>query len=273
MILFYGMGGGLGHLTRIQAVITQFKISDYILVSANPLAHHLFTADHLAYVPSENKSVEDYVSALQAIIQNINISEIYIDTFPLGILGELSWLSATNIKLHYIARRLIWKNYAPLISTFLFYEKVHQIEPLESPHLSYVREHSKEVVLTDIQYSPPVPSRVTHIAQQFPAPLWVIVHSFHQEELESLMRYAEDQARIEKINPALLVITDQPLAHCPYPVRFDYPAADWFPLANRIFTGGGFNAMQQMALYRDKHKPLPFPRRFDDQFWRTGIYV
>ncbi len=269
MILFYGMGGGLGHLTRIQAFIAQFEVTDYIIASANPLAHHLFAENQLVYLPAENKEAVDYSLALQAIIDNHSFSEIYIDTFPMGILGELSWLSATNLKLNHIARRLIWKNYAPLIknSTPLFFEKVYQLEALEADHLGYLKKCAKEIVSTNIQYLVPNPARVTH---QFQKPLWLIVHSFHPEEIESLIRYAEDQARIEKVNPGFLVITDQPIENCPYPVLFDFPAADWFPLADRIFSGGGFNAMQQMIPFKEKHKPFPFPRRFDDQFWRVG---
>jgi len=269
MILFYGMGGGLGHLTRIRAFIAQFKIADYIIASANPLATQLFTENHLVYLPAENKTADDYAAALQEIIKEYHISEIHIDTFPVGILGELSWLSATHLKLHYIARRLIWKSYAPLVekSAPLFYEKVYQLEALEPGHLGYLKQCTKEVFSTNLQYPTPNPARVTHPFQE---PLWLIVHSFHQEEVESLIRFAEDQARIEKVNPTFLVITDQSLANCPHQVLFDFPAADWFPLAERIFTGGGFNAMQQMMPFKEKHKPFPFPRRFDDQFWRVG---
>jgi len=269
MILFYGMGGGLGHLTRIRAFIAQFEITDYLVASANPQASRLFAKSQLVYLPAENKKAEDYATALQKIIEENHISEIYIDTFPVGILGELSWLSGSNLKLHNIARRLIWKNYAPLIKNYapLFYEKVYQLEALEPAHLAYLKNSTKEIIPTNIHYPPPNPARITH---QFQKPLWLIVHSFHQEEVESLIRYAEDQARIEKVNPTFLVITDQLLPNCPHKVLFDFPAADWFPLADRIFTGGGFNAMQQMIPFKEKHQPFPFPRRFDDQFWRVS---
>jgi len=39
--------------------------------------------------------------------------------------------------------------------------------------------------------------------------------------------------------------------------------------AEKIFSGCGFNVMQQTHFYAHKHEFIPFERRFDDQFWRT----
>jgi hypothetical protein len=49
-----------------------------------------------------------------------------------------------------------------------------------------------------------------------------------------------------------------------------YPATPLLPLADRILTACGFNVMRQTAAYRQQHRFLPFPRRFDDQFLRAA---
>jgi hypothetical protein len=37
-----------------------------------------------------------------------------------------------------------------------------------------------------------------------------------------------------------------------------------------IITGCGFNAMRQTLPYRERHRFIPFPRRYDDQFLRAA---
>src|SRR2546422_6686448 len=47
-----------------------------------------------------------------------------------------------------------------------------------------------------------------------------------------------------------------------------YPATLIASNATRVFTGGGFNAMRQFG-GDPRHRPLPFERRFDDQYARS----
>ena len=49
-----------------------------------------------------------------------------------------------------------------------------------------------------------------------------------------------------------------------------YPAWPLFPLAERIVTAAGCNAVRQLAELRDRHHLLPFARRFDDQFQKSA---
>jgi hypothetical protein len=56
--------------------------------------------------------------------------------------------------------------------------------------------------------------------------------------------------------PDLVVIDRYPV----WPVHAD---------ADRVFTAAGFNAMRQLAAHRERHRFLPLPRRFDDQFERA----
>ena len=49
-----------------------------------------------------------------------------------------------------------------------------------------------------------------------------------------------------------------------------YPARYLFPLAERIVTACGFNAMAETAPYRPIHRFLPMPRALDDQHARAA---
>jgi hypothetical protein len=52
-------------------------------------------------------------------------------------------------------------------------------------------------------YSIPLGSVANIPKELMPAhrPVWLIVHAFHKEETETLLQYAKDVARLEKINP------------------------------------------------------------------------
>ncbi len=70
---------------------------------------------------------------------------------------------------------------------------------------------------------------------------------------------------------ALALLGDQPdltLVLClAGPARRARPYAQ---LTARLITAAGFNIMRQAAPYRAQHRPLPFSRRFDDQFARVA---
>ena len=49
-----------------------------------------------------------------------------------------------------------------------------------------------------------------------------------------------------------------------------YPAHPLFSIADRLFSGGGFNIMRQAQALGDRHRAFPFSRRFDDQLARVA---
>ena len=78
------------------------------------------------------------------------------------------------------------------------------------------------------------------------------------EELSELLGYAREVCFEEGIDDPI-VAPDV------------YPATLLAANATRVFTGGGFNAMRQFG--RDpRHRPLPFDRKFDDQYRRVARF-
>lgn len=270
MNLFYAMGGGMGHVYRTWVFIQHFQISEYKVISANPLVRKLFTDDKIILLNSDRYEESWNVFAHTTLL-TLNPSALYVDTFPAGINGELSTLEV-NFPVYYLARRIRWKNYEELTSGFtLSFSKVYQLEPLESIHEDFIRNHSSEIERLCLHY--PVGSIKNIPKELIPPhrPLWLIVHAFHKEETETLLQYAKDVARLEKINPYFVVISDQTLAVSEGMCIQYFPAVDWFPLADKIFMGAGFNSAQQALPYLNNVIFFSFPRKYDDQAWRLGF--
>ena len=231
MIVYYAMGGGLGHLTRARAFLHTLGLEhDAVIVAESP-----FTGDR--------RVVGDI-----PVLRERPEGPLVLDTFPAGLFGEIE-----GGRVGYVARYVRWDRYAlpanpPCIG------RAYILEPLHPQQERYVRERAEEVVedfeLRDppsVQNLPPLPPKYA-----------LVVHSGPPEETEELLAYAREVCREEGI-------TDPIVAPDVYPATLI--AAD----ATRIFTGGGFNAMRHFG--RDpRHRPLPFERRFDDQFGRVARY-
>jgi hypothetical protein len=85
-----------------------------------------------------------------------------------------------------------------------------------------------------------------------------------------LVGYAEETAAAEGVLPRLVLVSPPEVA--PDGVyRLDaYPAWPLFAHASRIISAAGWNIVRQAAPWRDRHRMLPFPRLFDDQFTRAA---
>jgi peroxiredoxin len=275
------MGGGLGHLTRARAVLYTLGIETNaaIITSSNFAFDKRVTGD--VKIIQVDKNFEKNTLAFQRFLQKLflesNCTNLYIDSFPLGIIGEFSNFEfPENLKVNYLARRLKWRNYqkfqAGVIPKF---NKTFILEPLEVEHQEFVNNNSTEQIEFEISYpAPKLSSPDKEILESIlneKKTFWLIVHTGSEAETEELMNFAEEMRKIEKNNLNLILIS-------PTSSRFQkaglrqfnlYPASILFAHAERIFTAAGFNAMHQTAAFRQKHFFIPFPRRFDDQFARA----
>ncbi|HNV30724.1 MAG TPA: hypothetical protein PKJ83_16380 [Cyclobacteriaceae bacterium] len=268
MKLFYVMGGGLGHLYRVRTFINQFHRSPFRILTNNPLAKKLFSLDEIEFVYDE--SPHELIDKIQRVLNSTRYNELYVDAFPAGLFGELNGVNIQ--KKIYLARRLNWNNYKSLIKSRLRFDETLCFEELEEEHGMFIKEVSESISSIDLLYPNP---DITKIAKELipQKPIWLIVHSFIIEEVESLVSYAKEVARLEKQDPVFIVLSDQPIVDKDVICYAWFPAQDWFPLAARIFTGGGFNVLKQAAPYKEKISAIPFPRRYDDQAWRVRKFT
>jgi len=303
MILYYAVGGGMGHLVRASKFATHKNWQNFVVLTAyKPEEQKVFDSSMIETIDQElvHQPSELWQYILQ-LLTSKNIKEFYLDTFPSGILGEIpDWKNnpiSQHCNLFYVARRLNWQTYAPKVPTAFLADSEHQspqfkasyiVEELGEQQQQFVEQNSERVE----QVSLPAVSQLNSLSKptfvkgvidklkNSSGEKWLIVHSGPQKEVEELMRYAEEISRLEaEGNPTqkqLFVCTmvdslePNGLSQSTFIQFRHYPAIELFPHFDRLFTGCGFNTMNEAKLFSGKHHFLPFPRKYDDQFLRAS---
>jgi hypothetical protein len=273
MILYYALGGGLGHITRSLAVLQRMNgKSDGIrlLVSSNLAAVAAPVCScPIDYVPKEVMSSRpEYYRYLTDYLKARRVATIILDSFPFGIVGEWAGI-APEIPRLLIARSLLWREYSAHIGSAdgPWPSKALVIEPLDPLYFSQLKKNADlefldaPIVLdTDKLTSPGVKSSLSRSGASSD---WVVAHSGPEEERAALLGFAQElmrrQGRSER--PAV-IFPDQNL----------YPAEPALRRFANIVTGAGYNMAALALRNRDhcRHYLYPFKRRFDDQHQRAA---
>jgi hypothetical protein len=251
VIVYYAIGGGLGHLVRARAVLHTLGISDAVLVTASPFATDArMTGD--APVIDVPPSLDGDRGGLRRWFAGLVAAErperVIVDAFPAGVLGELPEL---DVPVDHVARLLRWPKYArrldgplpPIETTFV-------VEPLHPDHRAALEGASHRLEPLAL-FDPPAPAR------DDAAGAALVVHAGPDREVEALVALARASGHPVRI------------ARPGGPDLDVHPASALFPSAAAIVTAAGFNAMRQAAPFRDRHVFVPFPRPLDDQFARA----
>lgn len=174
--------------------------------------------------------------------------DLVLDTFPAGLFGEIEGGVAD-----YVARYVRWDRYKlPLNPPRI--GRAYILEPLHPDQERYVRKHAGTVIEDLELHDPPC---FMHEVIDLPARYVLVVHS-QAAERDELLSYAREVCREEGIDDPIIAPDV-------------YPATLFASNATRVFTGGGFNAMRQFG-HDSRHRPLPFDRRFDDQYARVARF-
>lgn len=275
MNLYYAFGGGLGHLTRAAAFIYSlgFHQDQFIIISSSEYAEIVFKKHQII------KISEDYYSKpfelrflIEKYIKELHIDNFYIDSFPVGIAGELNGLRTKGCKINYIARYLKWNNYYPYIESALYFDNTFIVDFLAIEQLAFVNETSKNIRHLNLR-EPPTKNYnfVEKILAKLTGNIWLIAHCGNLNEIKTLYSHSKEIAGLLKNTPKYLIISqleniaiDSGVQYLKY-----FPASDFFPFVDRIFTACGYNTMRQTLQYSNKHICIPFERRFDDQYMRA----
>jgi hypothetical protein len=260
MIVYYAVGGGLGHLTRARRVLDALGLRDdarIVTASAYARDARVTAGIPIVEVPPQ---LEHDVAAHREWMAELEAERLLVDAFPGGIQGELCGLGAP---MDLVARLLRWDEYRRAVPDPLpCFGTTYVIEELAPQQDAFVRAHSERVVgldLADGRAAAPLAPR--------DAPYWLIVHSGPEDEVRELIAYTG-----ELHPPSLVLVATQ--CDVPLPQGFErvdaYPASTLYPHAGRIITAAGFNVMLETEPWRDKHAVVPFPRRFDDQYLRAA---
>ena len=270
MVLYYAMGGGLGHLVRAEAFLLMKRITGFRVITASPYAVKIFDPDRLVIIPRE---FEDHVKLLteyfQGILEKYKPDKVIIDTFSHGILGELNGINWRNTEVIYITRRLKWEKYRSKVPGPGIFSETHILEPIEPDHLEFIQHSCRKIIQAVISY----PVHRIDPANRWALPAdkekWVIVHSGPDKEVDRLIDLTFEMARLEGSHPMIFVNSQDRPRSGEVEWSNQYPVRGYFPFFRRIITACGFNSINETAPYRDRHRFFPFERKYDDQFWRA----
>lgn len=270
-LVYYALGGGLGHLVRARAFLHTLGLTrDAVVLSASPFAEdaRLFPELSLRSVP---RALEHdraaFLTFLHAELARHQADCLCVDSFPAGILGELCDFTSTRpLELWHVARLLRFDEYAKLMAGAPpRYARCYRVEPLLAEHEAFLAQHCERCEDLTL-YAPSVES----VAVTAPRDYWLVVHSGPEHELRELIAYTRDLQVAEGIATDLYVASFCRLSDWPDALQLDpLTAQRYFAGAQRIVTAAGFNLMRETAPFRHKQAVLPMPRRFDDQYARA----
>lgn len=266
MIVCYAAGGGLGHLTRVRAFLHTMRPGhEAVILTSSPFAADpRVVGPHRTVCAPPGADPGPWFVATLAGLADLAPVELVVDAFPGGRYGELTAASvpASVGTVTHLARLLRWTRYRAVATGPLpRYDRTWLLEPLAPDHHAALAAVSDAIGPLDLA-DPPAPDgpRVDDGA-------WLVVHSGPAAEVAELVGYAEQTAAVEGVRPRLVLVS--PVDH-PGITRVDvYPAWPLFARAARIVTAAGCNVVRQAAPWWDRHRMVPFPRLFDDQFARA----
>jgi len=273
-IVYYAIGGGLGHLVRARAFLHTLNLcGDAVVVTASDYAHDARVVGNLEVLVAP-KALDAHPVRFRTWLLNelarLRPDCLCIDAFPAGILGELCDLPRLDVEYWHVARLLRWNEYQrQLAGECPHFHRVFRVESLTPMHQQFLERHCDRI--EDLALSDP-PAELPIDAAD---PYWLIVHSGPAAEVAELIAYADEVRKEENTAVPLLVITSNAPDRLPAGTRVVdvYPAMPYFAAAQRIFSAAGFNVMRQTAPWRAKQRVMPMERRFDDQFARAAAGV
>ena len=271
MLLYYALGGGLGHLVRARAFLHTLGLAgEATLFTSSRFADDPRVTGGLPVVrvPARLERDRGAVRALLLrTLEELGASRLVVDAFPAGLLGELSGIAPPGVALEHVARLLRWERYAADASEDLpRFATTWVVEELHDDHRRALAAVSGELVSLELA-DPASPS-----PEPLEPPYALVVHSGPDDETVELVAFARDLFRAEGAAPRLVVVAPSRPDGLPADVAWvdAFPATGWFAGAERIIAAAGFNLVRQTEPFRDRRVLVPFPRRYDDPFARAA---
>jgi predicted glycosyltransferase len=263
MILYYAVGGGLGHLTRGRRVLQALGLEkNATFVTASPYANDTRVTGGIPTIripPHLEHAKAEHRAWLRDLIRERDAERLIADAFPAGIQGELSGL---EIPMDHVARILRWDAYRRVVPDELpHFETTWRVEALSPDHEQFLGD----MTALTLTLEPLEPAESDD-------PYWLIVHSGPEEEVRELIAHAAQMKGLTPNPPARILVASRCAVALPHGFEATdiFPAARLFARAGRILSAAGFNVMLETEPWRSKHEVVPFARQFDDQFLRAS---
>ena len=267
---FYVFGGGMGHLSRVKKFISHQKIRDFKIFTGNPLVDRFFESEQILLFRQGDDNVKEALEQyLRIHLQGLYFDNFYIDCFPAGILYELTDEFINAGQIHYLTRHVKEKSYQ-FDRVAINFETCIALEELSKDQVKFLKKRNIPIKSLRLPTPNPNPNETEEVFKQcFDKPRWLIVHSSNIEETELLILKANQLAEVELVRPQIFLISDNNSEMSDvYWIKNEMNPVKYFPHADKIFSGGGFNMIHELDNYQEKHICLPFPRKYDDQEYR-----
>lgn len=278
-ILYYCMGGGLGHVTRFLAFCHTQNIRPILLtaVDIEKICQIEIPAEKIIVMPRE--LAENRVAFTDWVHQqfrNEKPDKLIVDSFPGGIMGELCGFDCLkSVDCEYIVRILKLDVYSRRLRGELpAFSRFWQVEKLGKQQDQWLKDYAEfcgaSVAELELEYPEAEENSDLAIDNDF----WLIIHSGNEDELRVLFEKAQKVAKNEGITPKYVVVGQCTRPdYLPAEVKYCsiYPANSLLKQADKVFSGAGFNLMTQMKSMRYKHICMPFHRALDDQHLRLDL--
>ena len=171
MILYYAIGGGLGHLSRARRVLTKLGLRDRAAILTK-IAEPRITDAIPTITSADFRSFE----------------RIIVDAFPCGVIGELRDL---DMPMDYVARLLKWDDYAAATGAVMpRFETTYLVEPV-----THAIDSQRFIELNLSE--PP------HAAAE--EDFWLVAHGGDEDEVQHLADYARELQSIEGVHAPIVV--------------------------------------------------------------------
>lgn len=262
MILYYALGGGLGHLSRSLALLRHAPADlqrQCRLLASSHSAELVRPAlpCPLDLVPDwAMQEQSQYHAFLRTYLARYRFKALIVDSFPFGLVGELAQLG-TKLPRILIGRALRWEPYCrvcPDPTAARWPERSLLIEEQPPDYLTALSHHSSCERLT----GPVTLAAPASTADAEPLKPCCVVHSGSPEEVTRLLEHAR----------SLLAAAGSPAE----PELFT-PNSGIFPMEERmlqyrqVVTGAGYASCAAAAALQGRvtFHQLAFERRYDDQ--------
>jgi hypothetical protein len=269
MHVFYAQGGGLGHLTRIDKIIKTLDISvrDVIIITPSIFTHHFVGYRFVQLLWNEHH--DEWIKKIELLISKTKITSFYVDTFPYGLKGELKCIYSSFPKLNYIyiSRVLKWESYLEAMSSPnpIAFKDTLLLEKLYDSHLSWIEKHSEKITPLCLDYLQQ--KRLSLLDM----PYVLVVHSGGKSDVLTLCNLAIKDFENKEVQIIVFTQVDLELSHPKISAKKNqYPVAQYFENALHIYTAAGFNSIQELQHYKQKHTALAFKKQYDDQHFRLN---
>lgn len=262
MVLYYALGGGLGHLTRSLVLIERApehlrsRIRILVSTGSSGAAQRSFPCPVDRVPGPAMADAASYGKFLAGYFEKHRFRCVVMDTFPFGLLGEMKY-GLPHIPRILVGRYLRWDIYhqaCGMIDDAIWPEDSILIEEQDD---LYDRELKKHCFVT-VARSPLSAVRAGDLPDAPSKPACCIVHSGSDAELARLTEQA------------LRIMAEKGIAGVP---RVFTPDDTLFPMERHlsgfsdVVTGAGYasSAAAVSLAGRIKYHLTPFERKFDDQ--------